>query len=441
MTSAITAMPPIVNRLPLRLVIVAFLSIMAVFAFALFQAFQAERWVRAETAQTTRIVLDLQQALQTGVDAETGQRGFLLTGDPDYLEGYRIASATWLDQIAAITAFFAAAEPGQVAAAGELTRLATDKLDEMTRTIVLVQEGNLQGAIAIVQSGQGKALFDDYRAVSSRLADEERALLAVQVEVTQAIERRTFAMLGVLTVMGAALTTLSLWLERRTTAAERSAADVTALRAAVGRSDLLAREMDHRVKNLFSVIGAMVSHTGRTETDLKPAMEGLRGRINALSVAHAVSQGGIGDRFANLGAVVEATLAPFHVGDGRVSVTGPTLDLPVRVLSSLGLILYELATNAVKYGALSSEAGQVRIAWDVADGTVTLHWRETGSPVQAPAPDATPAPAPAPAPTEGFGSMMLRQAAMQIDGTLDRTVAAGGVDVTLAFPAAPKTVA
>ncbi len=433
MTSAITSMPPILKRLPVRVVILGFLLITGVFAVALYQAFAAERQVRERAAKTTQIVLALQQALQTGVDAETGQRGFLLTADPRYLETYEVARAEWLGQLGAIVETFPPHQESQRAQALEMIRLAQAKLVELEQTIALVQAGDLTGAISVVQSGEGTEIFDAFRAQSEALAAQERAILAAQVAQTERIERRTFVMLGMLTAMGIVLTTLSLWLERRTTRAEHGARDAAALRAAYQRSDLLVREMDHRIKNLFTIVGAMISHSGRTETDLKPALATLRGRINALSVAHSVSQGSLERRSADLRHVVEATLAPFRTAEHSVEIAGDALALPVGLVSSLGLIFYELATNSSKYGALSGPGGNISISWAAQDGTVTLVWRERGgTPPSSEAPQ-TDVPPAKPMTSTGFGSVMLQQAAMQIDGTLTRNAAPGGLDVTLRF--------
>ena len=137
--------------------------------------------------------------------------------------------------------------------------------------------------------------------------------------------------------------------ERRTALAERRAQDAEDLRAAYTRADLLAREMDHRIKNLFTVIGAMISLAGRQSSEARPAMEALRGQVNALSIAHGLGSGQGQARMAELGDVVRAAVKPYEGGGHRITVAGPEVELPVEVLSPLGLILHELATNAVKY--------------------------------------------------------------------------------------------
>ena len=428
MTSAIVAMPPILRRASLRVVMFLLLGLMVAFAIALFQAVGSERAARWRASQTSEIILQVQEVLAIGVEAESGQRGYLMTGDASYLVPLTAAEERWLSDLAALRARFVGDAPEQVEIVDAMIDMAARKLDEMTQTVAFYDAGNRDAALALVRSDVGKELLDDFSDLATRLSAEESRLLARQINLTEAIERRTLWILAVLGIAAAALFGVSLWLERRISRAERSAQEADALRLAYEKTDLLAREMDHRTKNLFTVIGAMISLTGRSETDLRLAMEKLRGRVNALALAHGVAQGRAERRFATMGDVVEATLGPYDAPDLEVVVEGPMVDLPIGIVSPLGLILHELATNSVKYGALSSAGGKVVVTWSrAAEGPVTLRWSESGTMVSD---DAAPRGATG---GEGFGSIMMRQAALQLDGSVERVFGPDGLVVTLVF--------
>lgn len=433
MTSAITAMPPVLTRIPSRIVLLALLFIIGGFAFALFEAVGAERKVREQAADTAAIVARLQGTLRAGVEAESSQRGYLLTLDDRYLGDYGEATTTWVEELDALVASFPEGADEQRVKAEDLVILAQAKLAEMQITLDFAVAGQIREAVASVQSGRGEILFDQFRRTAQSLQDDEAEILATQIRQTEWMEQRTLMILVVLTIMGVALIMLSLWLERRTARAERLATEAGVVRKAFERSDLLAREMDHRIKNLFTVIGAMISFTGRSETDLQPAVAALRGRVNALAIAHAVGTGSHGKRLATVEQVADAILAPYK-GEGRsISCGGPAVDLAEAKISPLGLILHELATNAIKYGAFAGEGGAVSVTWELSKDTetpeLTVVWTETGGADDA----AGTAPTDATT-TEGFGSLMLRQAAMQIEGVLDRSFLPDGLQVTLRFP-------
>ena len=194
--------------------------------------------------------------------------------------------------------------------------------------------------------------------------------------------------------------------------AELDAAEAR-LEAARDEAKLLAQELNHRVKNLFAIISAIVSLSAGSARSAEELARTTRRRIEALSRAHMLTQGpGAGGQTVDLGRLAQAVLAPYgRAGSRRIEMGGPEVALPAQATTSLGLILHELATNAVKYGALSKEGGLVGLAWDVAPAEsgrmVVLEWREEGGPeVEKPARD-------------GFGSQLIRQVAAQFRAELD----------------------
>jgi two-component sensor histidine kinase/PAS domain-containing protein len=151
--------------------------------------------------------------------------------------------------------------------------------------------------------------------------------------------------------------------------------------------------MGHRLKNTLSMVQAIASQTLRGAIDREP-LAAFERRLQALGVAHdvLVDRNWVG---ADMRATIGQVLGVFGCDD-RIALSGPDVALDARAALSLALILHELGTNAVKYGALSNADGRVSVDWTVVDGTLRFDWRETGGPpVWAPS-------------RRGFGSKLLR---------------------------------
>ena len=156
--------------------------------------------------------------------------------------------------------------------------------------------------------------------------------------------------------------------------------NITQRKEAEEHRKLLARELVHRVKNSLATAQAVFTHSLRGATDLGDAREKVIGRIRAMSAAQdMLTQEGWSS--AELRMVVNEALRPFHSYDIRVG--GPRIVLDERAVSALTLALYELATNSLKYGALSAEGGSVTISWEITgaeNDRFTFHWSEMGGP-------------------------------------------------------------
>jgi len=197
--------------------------------------------------------------------------------------------------------------------------------------------------------------------------------------------------------------------------------DIAERRAGEEARDLLAREVDHRAKNALAVVQAVVTLT-RAETKAE-FVEAVRGRIAALGRAHSVLaqshwQGG------DLGQIVGDETAGYG-REGQVTMSGPAVALKPAAVQPLGLLMHELSTNAVKYGALSTQHGRVAIDWALdAAGALQLEWREHDGP-----------PASPPA-AGGFGSTLIREVVTrQLGGALDVEWPASGLHLTAKIPA------
>lgn len=181
------------------------------------------------------------------------------------------------------------------------------------------------------------------------------------------------------------------------------------------RQSLLIQELAHRLKNTLSMVQAIASQTLRGTIDRAP-LDAFERRLQALGVAHdvLVERNWVG---ADMRATIEQVLAVFGCDD-RITLTGPDVALGARAALSLALILHELGTNAVKYGALSNATGRVLLDWSVADGALAMCWREAGGPaVRTPE-------------RRGFGSKLLRLG-LSGNGDSDVCFAEDGIVVTM----------
>ena len=159
--------------------------------------------------------------------------------------------------------------------------------------------------------------------------------------------------------------------------------DITERKEAEEREKILAREVDHRAKNLLALVQAAVRLTyARTVKDFKAA---IQGRLQALSNAHSLLAQ---SRWAgaDLRSLVMEELAPYRVaGKSRANISGPTLVLEPKAAQTIAMVLHELTTNAVKYGALSVPSGRLRVKWSRGEAGIVIRWSEAdGPPVKAP---------------------------------------------------------
>ena len=172
--------------------------------------------------------------------------------------------------------------------------------------------------------------------------------------------------------------------------------DITDRKEAEAFRALVTQEMSHRIKNTLATVQAIVSQSLRAELPTSQMRQVIARRIEALGGAHDILAGKDWD-VAGLRQTVDRALRPFNA-DGRIHFHGPDVEISHKVSSALTLALHELATNAVKYGALSGDSGQVRIEWKAEGSQFILTWDESGGPrVKAPA-------------HTGFGSRMIEKA-------------------------------
>jgi two-component system CheB/CheR fusion protein len=214
----------------------------------------------------------------------------------------------------------------------------------------------------------------------------------------------------------------------RIVGASKIARDITARKRAEERQRLVTAELSHRVKNLFAVVQVLAERSASKEMSAAECIQAFRGRLQALNVAHNAL---IAENWnwASLASLVQTTLEPY-LGEGdRIRLDVQDLRLNSEFALTLALGLNELATNAVKYGALASPGGRITLTAHLeaaeSGDEFRLLWQEDGGPsVAAPA-------------VAGFGTSMLSQAIeYQHDGKVELDWRKEGLICRLTLPIA-----
>jgi len=208
-----------------------------------------------------------------------------------------------------------------------------------------------------------------------------------------------------------------------------SIVDATERRQQEAEKDVLLGELRHRMKNFLALVQAIARQTlveGRSGEQYRNA---FLGRFNALVRAHEFAFAD--NRDIALQHLIERTLEPFPAHSSAVVIeSGPAVVLTPGQLQPLSLILHELATNAVKYGALSAPNGQVRIHWTVETDSarrLRLWWQEVGGP-----------PASPPVVT-GFGTRLIQVAAAELGGHPELDYGPAGLKAEIIVPLGPSS--
>lgn len=202
--------------------------------------------------------------------------------------------------------------------------------------------------------------------------------------------------------------------------------DVTGRKQAEESNELLAGEMSHRVKNLLAIASGLTSITSRSASSTEDMARQLTNRLTALGRAHDLVRPlpGQGKKDALLGDLISVLLAPYDdlgAFSGRIRVSVPRMAVGEASATTLALVIHELATNALKYGALSSDEGTLDVSCSSHDEEVVVVWTERGGP-----------PVQSPTGQGGFGSKLINRAmSAQLGGSLSCDWSAEGVIVTV----------
>ncbi len=216
------------NRLiPKKLTAGFAIALIAVIVNALISYRNTNQLVQNEerVAHTLRVLAELESTLSTLNDAETGQRGYILTGDAAYLQPYQAAIASIDEQIASLKQL-TADNPAQQRRLATLEQQATDRLEQLRQTITLRQTQGLEAARQSVLSGQGKQIMDGIRQLIVEMEDTEAALLEQRASESQISIQRTTIAFTLASLFGVGLLTFLYFLMRREIAARHQAAEV-----------------------------------------------------------------------------------------------------------------------------------------------------------------------------------------------------------------------
>lgn len=216
--------------------------------------------------------------------------------------------------------------------------------------------------------------------------------------------------------------------------ASKIARDISDKRRAEEQKNLLLREMNHRIKNLFAISGSLVSLSARHAKSIEDLIADLRGRFSALASAHSltlaaedVSQ----PQDISLHSLIQKIISPYHADgpDPRVTISGPDWTITGSDVTNFALLFYEFGTNAAKHGALSKSDGRIHIDCSEAGDTMSLIWREYGvGDVKVKALDS------------GFGSVLINATVEHsLGGKFEQTSKNDCLELRITFPRKEKT--
>jgi two-component sensor histidine kinase len=390
--------------------------------FLIFNTIEAERQQRAHVVRTNDVLRELDAIGRAALNAETGERGYMITLDRRYLAPYSVAQESYRAANAQLRELV---EPGATTRQRQLLDrieiLSQAKFAELDTVVALIDRGDILSARKTILTDEGQEAMERLRRSLRELEQIEQRDLVAAAQDTAAAEARVMPLIVLLVALILVALVFGYLLVTRATRAEAEAANAGALAEARDRADLLARELNHRVKNLFAVVLAIVRMSAKDSPEAKPTTERIAERIRALLTAHEVTQGELDKPVASLETLIETTLRPYRSDTARAELAGPEVLLPARQVTPLGLVLHELTTNAVKYGCWAS-GGTLSVSWRREGEDIVLLWAED-CPHDGAEPD-----------RKGFGSLLMTSAARQLRGTIDRQFTPKGVRVTIRMP-------
>jgi two-component sensor histidine kinase len=346
----------------------------------------------AQIADTITVQKIAQATLTLGVDAETGQRGYLLTNDQRFLEPYRLAQGGLADSLSSLEAL-TADSPQQSGRLKELRAAFAGKMAELDRTIDLARAGDRQAALAAVQSGEGRRLMDDIRARIRDFTDGENAFLDEREAQARRIRQWAFLpaiLVGlVLLILYAleagrsrremrTLTNANIGLEEkvreRTLELEREAQRVQALLG----------DATHRVGNNLAIVAGLIGLQARNSRDpaVKEALAAVRSRVDAIAQGQRRFQLKDGTDDVDCAPQIEALAEELQklAAPRGIAVETRLESVVIDARQSLSLIVLinELATNSLKHGFHEGTEGAIVITLAAVDNGVRLSVEDNG---------------------------------------------------------------
>ncbi|WP_369410760.1 PAS domain-containing protein [Erythrobacter ani] len=204
--------------------------------------------------------------------------------------------------------------------------------------------------------------------------------------------------------------------------------DVRASRAEEQHAKEMARELSHRMKNMFAVISGIVNVTGRVRGIQSEAAE-INARIQALGRAYETTLDEASSGSISIGDAIRAVLSPYDQDGQRLELRGNGASMPFTTISVVGLVLHEFAANSTKYGAWAAEGGTVEVSWALSEDKshLLIDWKETGGPKV----DASTI-------EDGTGTAIVDRLLSTGRGSIKRTWNESGLHAVITFPASAK---
>lgn len=204
--------------------------------------------------------------------------------------------------------------------------------------------------------------------------------------------------------------------------------DIHLAQAGERNAKAMAREVSHRLKNVFAVIGAIVNITGRA-MDARDVSRKINERVQSLGRSYEPT---LDDAFLGtieVGQAIRSVLSPYDPEGNRIKFRGSPVRTEPNAISAIGLTLHELATNAIKYGALSNDSGTIDVDWKHETdrhnrGSLVVRWREKGGPAIGDSPEDG----------DGTGFQIAETLLQHLNGTLERQWEHDGLQVQIYYP-------
>jgi two-component sensor histidine kinase/CHASE3 domain sensor protein len=434
-------------------VIISLILILAAAGAALFVVRGVDEQL-ADVGNTYEVRRQARELILAITDAETGQRGYILTQDSRYLVPYEQARGAIDGAYRALLDLLLSVPEKQAIISGlrdEIDR----KAEEMAESIRLARSGELEAALAIVRSDTGQALMEHIRATLRSFIAEEDASL---IERNLVVERYRQWLVGTILAALAGSATLAYALFTRSQAQvsalartrrllqeqneelealirERTA-ETEEARAHAERErervETLLQDTNHRIGNSLATVSSLLGlqMTRSKSAEVKGALEAAQSRVHAIASSHRRLRLGADLETANASEFLEAVIADLRstqTGADKIEfkVACDPVVIKARDATTVGIIIGELVTNALKHAFPENGAGTIWVHFAMVDGTATLTVEDNGKGL--PEGDE---------PGDGgLGSMIIRQLAQQFGGQpvyAERT--GGGTTVTVALP-------
>jgi len=385
------------------------------------------------------------------LDAETGQRGFLLSGDAEFLTPYSRAEITVAEQMQELEQL-TAGDPQLEPHVTVLLEAARDKLAELERTIALSRTGRTGEALRLNRSGQGAARMDAIRSSTSAIDEIENERLDARTRQSEHGLRLTMAANALAGLLVLVLAGIMIWLVRRyigeiqaardtldrmNAGLETQVRDRTAeLTRARDRAEAMLREVNHRVGNSLQLVSSFMSLQLRHLADegARAALKESQARIEAVAHVHRrlytsddMSSVAMDEYLEGLIAELGKSLAP-GAGSPTLLLKAAPLDVSTDQAVSIGVIVTELVTNAVKYAYEPGKGGEIRILLepDAPNGRAVLTVEDDGPGLGSGKPRGT-----------GLGGRIVTAMASGLRTRVEYDAAHSGVRARLAFDLQP----